>query len=133
MNRCDSGGARTRARRHGLAHAALAKSHLDFAFIHYLYQFNVHPILEGVIGRNLLCYRLPAQLKLLHVNYEMRIAHGHRNAGKLSVGELDGKLISYLRLAHGTAKLEAVPLARGQVTGLQAGTGTNDDRAAIVL
>src|ERR1019366_8229519 len=48
-------------------------------------------------------------------------------------GELDGKLIPDLRLAHGTAKLEVVPVARRQVTGLQTRARTNDDRTAVML
>src|SRR5664279_434183 len=85
------------------------------------------------MGRNLSRYRLPAQLKLWHVNHVMGIAHGNRDAGKLSIGELDGELIPHFRLAHGTAKLEAVSLMGGQEAGLQAGARTNDGRAAAVL
>src|SRR5664280_205375 len=84
------------------------------------------------MGRNLPRHRLPAQLKLWHVNHEMGIAHGNRDAGKLSIGELDGELVPYLRLAHVAAKLEAVSIACGQGTSLQAGARTNDGRTAVI-
>src|ERR1035437_1732078 len=63
----------------------------------------------------------------------MRVTHGNWDAGKLSIGELDGELVPYLRLAHGTAKLKVVAVALGQGTSLQAGARTNDARTAIVL
>src|SRR5664280_1001083 len=63
----------------------------------------------------------------------MRVTHGNRDAGNLSIAELDGKLIPDLRLAHGAAKLEAVSIACGQGTSLQTGARTNDGRTAVVL
>src|ERR1035437_7125868 len=63
----------------------------------------------------------------------MGITHGNRDARNLSIGELDRKLISYLRLTHGAAKFEAISLAGGQEAGLQSSPRTNDDRTAVVL
>src|ERR1019366_630279 len=63
----------------------------------------------------------------------MGITHGNRDARNASIGELDRKLISYLRLTHGAAKFEAISLAGGQEAGLQSSPRTNDDRTAVVL
>src|ERR1035437_10865005 len=63
----------------------------------------------------------------------MRVTHGNRDAGNLSIAELDGKLIPHFRLTHGTAKLEAVSFMGGQEAGLQSSPRTNDDRTAVVL
>src|SRR5579872_7149417 len=70
-------------------------------------------------------FGLPAGSKLVDKNHEMGIAHGDGDAAHLTEGELYGKFVAYLRLAHVDLKFEFDAVAAHQSAGFEAGAGTD--------
>src|SRR5436853_7278759 len=57
----------------------------------------------------------------------MRIAHGNRRSVEFATINFDRKVVSHPRLAHIYLKLEAILMARDQITLLGAGAGADGE------
>src|SRR5215813_7725157 len=130
-DRCHRGRARARPGRLRLADAAFVEADFDVVPALDLHEFHVDAMLEVVMASDFRRLRLPCRWKFLHKDHKVRVAHGDRSAMDFAEGNLDGKVIAYLRFAHVSLKLKAVPVARQELAVLDTSAGADGEFPSV--
>src|SRR5262249_10446937 len=130
-DRCHRGRARARPGRLRLADAAFVEADFDVVPALDPHEFHVDAMLEVVMASDFRRLRLPCRWKFLHKDHKVRVAHGDRSAMDFAEGNLDGKVIAYLRFAHVSLKLTAVPVARQELAVLDTSAGADGEFPSV--
>src|ERR1017187_2047377 len=133
MNRGRRRRRRSCSRRHGLANAAFAKTHLDLMLVEHPDQLHIGSMREVRMGCNLSCPRWPLGPEFLHEHHVVRVPHRDCDAAHAFVCESDFHLTANLGHAHRGTKLKMLAVVTYQVTVLQSRSSPYSYRCSVML